>query len=99
MRAPSLVTFISIGGATDTTPAVPTGTTPTFVERYNSAASLFSISDGPVGAGVATGNKTQTATNADAVSAWAAFLIEFEPLLNGDGSVVQRPGALFAMPN
>ena len=86
-RYQSMITFISMGGAPGPVPAVPGGTTPTFVERYNSASTLFSVSDGPVAANVATGNKTQTATNADAVSAWAGFLIEFEPRAMGDGSV------------
>jgi hypothetical protein len=88
MRSPSLVTFIGMGGTSGRTPAVPAGSTPAFIERSNPSASLLSFSDGVVAANVATGNKTQTGTNASSTGAWAAFLVEFEPMLNGDGTVI-----------
>jgi hypothetical protein len=58
---------------------VPSGTTPTFTQRLKAANALTYIADGVYAAGGATGNKSQTGTNAgNQLEPWMALLIAFE---------------------
>lgn len=53
----------------------PTGSTPLFTERYDSAGSILYVADGVLATAGATGDKSHTNPNAGSNESWAAGLI------------------------
>lgn len=68
----------------------PTGTTPTFTERYDPGASgIIYVADGVLGTAGATGDKNVTTSNGN--GRWAATLISIEAGAGGGGAAPVQP--------
>jgi hypothetical protein len=78
----SLVIFINADYIqTAGTMSPPSGTTPTFTERLDSATAPIYVADGVLAAEGATGNKTTTNRGSESISPWAAVLIALTPVV------------------
>lgn len=59
----------------------PSGTTPTWTERFDAGGSLSYLADGELDSGEATGDATQANTNSGG-NAWTTALMALEPVLS-----------------
>ena len=76
----SVVLFIVHNWALYGAASPPTGTTPVFTERQDSATSLIYVASGVLGTAGATGNKVQFPNgNAGSSDGWGAFLVGVGP--------------------
>jgi hypothetical protein len=57
----------------------PSGSTPTYTERFDSSSAPIYVATGEFAAGGATGNETTTNRGTESISPWAAVLISIEP--------------------
>ena len=63
----------------------PTGTTPTFTERYDpGSGGIFYVADGVLATAAATGNKSYTNANTNSEQPWGAGLICVQAATAGD---------------
>jgi hypothetical protein len=89
VAANSLVIFINADyNQTGGTMSPPSGSTPTFNERYDSSSAPIYWADGVWATGGATGNKTATSRNTESISPWAGLLIEIAPAGGGTPTTV-----------
>ena len=74
----SLIIFMAHNWVLYGTGLVPTGDTPVFTERLDSATSIIYVATGVLGTAAATGNKTHANLNT-ASDGWGAFLVSVGP--------------------
>jgi hypothetical protein len=75
----SVILFIGHNWVLYGSAAPPTGTTPVFTERSDSATSLLYVASGILGTAGATGDKTQFPTGNAAGDGWGGFLVGVGP--------------------
>ena len=72
----SLVIFATHNWDSYGAAAPPSGSTPTFTERLDSASGIMYFATGVMATAGATGNKTHNSTNGDSANPWVGMLIE-----------------------
>lgn len=75
----SYIAFLAHNWQTYGSASPPTGTTPTFTERYDDPLNLLYYADGVLSPAGATGNKTHGNLSTDATFPWGAFLVSIPP--------------------